>query len=301
MRRKHYYSIINPDWQALFLKKLKEKKNQKKQLEIILESGENTKMIIDTHAHYDDQAFEADRDKVLNGLKQNGVEKVVNAAASMDSSRRTLELIGTYDFVYGMLGVHPDEVGNLTEADMEFIKENAANPKIVAIGEIGLDYHWNVESKDVQKHWFLRQIETAREVGLPICVHSRDAAADTLTVLKEGKAAEAGGVIHCYSYSAELAREYLAMGFYFGIGGVLTFKNARKCKEVVDMLPLERILLETDAPYLAPEPYRGKRNESDYLIYVVKEIARIKGVLEEEVIEQTTRNAYALYQKLKSD
>lgn len=258
-------------------------------------------MIIDTHAHYDDQAFEEDRAAVLNGLKKNGVEKVVNAAASMDSSRHTLRLVEEYGFVYGMLGVHPDDVGKLTEADMDFIRLHAAHPKIVAIGEIGLDYHWNVESKELQKHWFLRQIEIAREVGLPICVHSRDAAADTLAILREGKAEEAGGVIHCYSYSAELAREYLSMGFYFGIGGVVTFKNGRKCKETVDALPMERILLETDAPYLAPEPYRGKRNESGYLAYVAREIARIKGVSEEEVIEQTTKNAYTLYKKLKSD
>lgn len=255
-------------------------------------------MIIDTHAHYDDRAFEEDRAQVLNGLIEKGVEKVVNAAASMDGCRRTLKLIKEYDFVYGMLGVHPDDVGELTGADMDFIKENAAEPKIVAIGEIGLDYHWNVESKEVQKKWFLRQIEVAREVGLPICVHSRDAAADTLAVLKEGKAQEAGGVIHCYSYSAELAKEYLSMGFYFGIGGVVTFKNGRKCKETVEMLPMDRIILETDAPYLAPEPYRGKRNESGYLSYVAKEIASIKGVTEAEVIERTAENARRLYGKL---
>lgn len=258
-------------------------------------------MIIDTHAHYDDRAFEEDRAQVLNGLIKEGVEKVVNAAASMDGCRRTLELVKEYDFVYGMLGVHPDDVGELTEADMDFIKANAADPKIVAIGEIGLDYHWNVESKEVQKHWFLRQIEVAKEVGLPICVHSRDAAADTLAALREGKAEEAGGVIHCYSYSAELAKEYLSMGFYFGIGGVVTFKNGRKCKEVVDMLPMDRIILETDAPYLAPEPYRGKRNESGYLSYVAKEIALIKGISEEEVINRTTENALRLYEKLKND
>lgn len=258
-------------------------------------------MIIDTHAHYDDQAFDEDRARVLKGLADKGIEKVINASASMEGCRRTLKLIKEYDFVYGMLGVHPDDVGELTESDIDFIKENAADPKIVAIGEIGLDYHWNVESKEVQKHWFLSQIEAAKEVGLPICVHSRDAAADTLAVLREGKAEETGGVIHCYSYGAELAKEYLSMGFYFGIGGVVTFKNGRKCKEVVDMLPMDRIILETDAPYLSPEPYRGKRNESAYLTYVAKEIALIKGISEEEVIERTTENALRLYKKLKRD
>lgn len=255
-------------------------------------------MIIDTHAHYDDEDFEKDRDQVLKGLHAGGVEKVINAAASMAGCRRTLQLIAKYDFVYGMLGVHPDDVGELTEADMDFIRANAADPGIVAIGEIGLDYHWNVVPKEVQKHWFIRQIELAKELGLPICVHSRDAAADTLDVMREAKAEEAGGVIHCYSYSAELAKEYLSMGFYFGIGGVVTFKNGRKCKEVVDMLPMDRIVLETDAPYLAPEPYRGRRNESRYLSYVAEEIASIKGITAEEVISKTTENAYRLYTKL---
>lgn len=257
-------------------------------------------MIIDTHAHYDDEAFEEDRDIVLKTLCHKGVEKVINAAASMEGCRRTLRLTERYKQVYGMLGVHPDEVGELAEKDMAYIKENAENPKIVAIGEIGLDYHWNVAPKEVQKLWFLRQIEIAKETGLPICVHSRDAAADTLAVLKEGHAEEVGGVIHCYSYSADFAKEYLSMGFYFGIGGVVTFKNGRKCKETVEMLPMDRILLETDAPYLAPEPFRGKRNESSYLAYVVKTIAEIKGISEEEVTSATEENANRLYPKLKN-
>ena len=255
-------------------------------------------MIIDTHAHYDDKAFNDDRHEALTSLYEKGVEKVINAAASMRGCKRTLDLCKQYDFVYGMLGVHPDDVGELTEADMDFIKEHAANPKIVAIGEIGLDYHWDVAPHDVQKHWFLRQIQIARETGLPICVHSRDAAADTLAALREAKADEVGGVIHCYSYSAEIAKEYLAMGFYIGIGGVVTFKNGRKAKEVVDMLPMDRLLLETDAPYLAPEPFRGKRNESSYLSYVAATIAEIKRLTPDEVIRQTTRNAHALYTKL---
>ncbi len=257
-------------------------------------------MIIDTHAHYDDEAFEQDRDKILMELPQKGVEKVINAAASVTGCRRTLTLTEQYSMVYGMLGIHPDEVGELTERDMEFIAKHAADPKIVAIGEIGLDYHWNVAPKEVQKHWFLRQIEVAREAKLPICVHSRDAAADTLAVLKEGHGEDVGGVIHCYSYSAELAKEYLSMGFYFGIGGVVTFKNARKCKEVVEMLPMDKIILETDAPYLAPEPFRGKRNESSYLSYVAKEIAGIKGITPEEAILKTRENAYSLYKKLQN-
>lgn len=257
-------------------------------------------MIVDTHAHYDDEAFEKDRDRILKELPQKGVEKVINAAASMTGCWRTLTLTEQYGMVYGMLGIHPDEVGELTERDMDFIAKKAANPKIVAIGEIGLDYHWNVAPKEIQKHWFLRQIEVAREVRLPICVHSRDAAADTLAVLQEGHGEDVGGVIHCYSYSAELAKEYLSMGFYFGIGGVVTFKNGRKCKEVVELLPMDKIILETDAPYLAPEPFRGKRNESAYLSYVAETIAAIKGITAEEVISKTRENAYSLYKKLEN-
>lgn len=256
-------------------------------------------MIIDTHAHYDDEDFDVDRDEALFGLKDRGVEIVINAAASMDGCRRTLEMIEKYPFMYGMQGVHPDDVGDLTEADIEFMEKHASNPKIVAIGEIGLDYHWDIAPRDVQKYWFKRQMELAKKVKLPICVHSRDAAADTLTIMQESKAEEIGGVIHCYSYSPELAKEFLKMGFYFGIGGVVTFKNGRKCKETVDMLPMDKIILETDAPYLAPEPFRGKRNESFYLSYVAKMIAEIKGLSEQEVIDITNKNARELYTKIK--
>lgn len=254
--------------------------------------------MIDTHAHYDDEAFREDREIVLNGLKEKDVEIVINAAASMEGCKRTLALTETFHHVYGMLGVHPDDVGDLTEADLDFIKQHASEKKIVAIGEIGLDYHWDIADRKIQKHWFLRQMELAREVGLPICVHSRDAAADTLSVMQEADAKSIGGVIHCYSYSPELAKEYLKMGFYFGIGGVVTFKNGRKCKETVAMLPIEKILLETDAPYLAPEPFRGKRNDSSLLSYVAETIAAIKGMTKEEVILATNKNARLLYKKL---
>lgn len=257
-------------------------------------------MIIDTHAHYDDKAFDEDREELFSRFPENGLEKGVEASATVESLERTLQLTKQYPVVYGMLGIHPDEVGALTKEHMDWMRIHAADPKIVAIGEIGLDYHWNVESKEVQKHWFKEQISLAKEVGLPICVHSRDAAEDTLTLIKEENAAEAGGVIHCFSYGTEIAKEYLSLGFYFGIGGVVTFKNGRKCKEVVEMLPLDRIVLETDAPYLAPEPYRGKRNESAYLSYVAKEIAAIKGLTQEQVIEATRENAYRVYPKLKN-
>lgn len=286
LRRKCYYSIINAGWQEFFEKIFLK-------AEIMKDA-----MIIDTHAHYDDEAFDEDRTEILEGMKEQGVGTIINAAASMDGCRRTLELTGKFPIVFGMLGVHPDDVGNLTEADMDFIKKNAAEKKIVAIGEIGLDYHWDIADRKIQKHWFIRQMEVAREAGLPICVHSRDAAEDTLMAMKEAHAENIGGVIHCYSYSREFAREFLDMGFYFGIGGVVTFKNGRKCKETVEMLPMDKIILETDAPYLAPEPFRGRRNNSAYLSYVAEKIAEIKGISKQEVIEKTSHNACTLYKKL---
>ena len=165
----------------------------------------------------------------------------------------------------------------------------------MAVGEIGLDYYWDEPERDIQKHWFVRQLDLAREVGLPVVIHSRDAAKDTLDIMKEQKAGDMGGVIHCFSYGVELAREYLNMGFYLGIGGVVTFKNAKKLKEVVEYMPMERMVLETDCPYLAPEPFRGKRNSSLYLPYVVKAVSEIKGISQEEVMAKTCDNARKMY------
>lgn len=252
-------------------------------------------MIFDTHAHYDDEAFDADRNELLAGMEESGIEAVVNIGASLQSSKNTLELIKKWPHVYGAVGVHPSEVEELDEGQMKWLKEAAAVDKVVAIGEIGLDYHWDTPARDLQKVWFVRQLELAREVRLPIVIHSRDAAQDTLELMKAVHAEETGGVIHCFSYGVELAREYLNMGFFLGIGGVLTFKNARKLKEVAAFAPLERLVLETDCPYLAPEPYRGKRNSSYYLGKVVNALAQIKGVTPEEVIAVTNRNAKALY------
>lgn len=253
-------------------------------------------MIIDTHAHYDDKAFEEDRDALLRSLPENGIGLVVNIGSSMETSRTTLELTKKYPHVYGALGVHPSDTAPLTEADMQWLKENLQKPKIVAVGEIGLDYYWDTPDRAVQKKWFVRQIALAKEVKKPLVIHSRDAAADTLDIMKAEQARDAGGIIHCFSYGTELAREYLNMGFYIGVGGVVTFQNAKKLKEVVAFTPLERIVLETDCPYLAPVPNRGKRNSSLNLPYVVKEIAKIKQVSEEEVIRMTSANAHAVYQ-----
>ena len=178
---------------------------------------------------------------------------------------------------------------------MEQLRQWSQDKKIVAIGEIGLDYHYDEPSPDLQRHWFARQIRLAKEVGLPIVVHSRDAAQDTIDLMTAEHAGEVGGVIHCYSYTKETARTFLNMGFYFGIGGVLTFKNSRKLKEAVDYLPLDRLVVETDCPYLAPEPFRGKRNQSDYISYVLNTLAELKGISRGEAEQATYENAHRLY------
>lgn len=252
-------------------------------------------MIFDTHAHYDDDAFDDDREELLSSLKSAGVGIVVNSGASLDGCRRTIELTEKYPFIYGTLGVHPDEVGELNEETFFWLKEQLMRPKIVAVGEIGLDYYWDKEKREIQKEWFVRQLRLAKELKKPVVIHSREAAADTMEILKAEVSDEISYEMHCYSYSPEMAAEYLKMGFYLGIGGVLTFKNAKKLKEVVEMAPIERLLLETDCPYLAPVPNRGKRNDSTNIHYVAEELARLKGMTPEEVIRITEENARRFY------
>lgn len=252
-------------------------------------------MIFDTHAHYDDEAFNEDREAVIKSLAAAGVETVVNIGASMASSETTLELTRNYPFIYGTAGVHPSETAELDEEKFQRLKEIVREPKIVAVGEIGLDYYWEKPAHDIQKNWFERQLELAREVNLPVVTHSREAAKDTLEIMKAAKAGDMGGVIHCFSYGKDMAREYLDMGFFLGIGGVLTFKNAKKLREVVEYAPMAQLVLETDSPYMAPEPNRGKRNTSANLPYVVNMMAEIKGLSPEDVIAATEKNARRLY------
>lgn len=251
-------------------------------------------MIFDTHAHYDDEAFDEDREALLNSMKEGGVGRIVNIGANMETSRRTVELTGQYDFMYGAVGVHPSDTGDMTQDDIETLRRWSGEPKILAIGEIGLDYHYPEPSRETQKNWFIRQLMLAREENLPVVIHSRDAAADTLEILKEyGRGL--GGVIHCFSYTKEMAAEYVKLGYYIGIGGVVTFKNARKLAEAVEVIPLERLVLETDCPYLSPEPYRGTRNSSLNLTYVAQTLAQLKGVSYDEIIKQTEQNAQEMY------
>ncbi len=252
-------------------------------------------MIFDSHAHYDSEQFNEDREELLLSMEENGVGTIVNSGANWDSVTGVVELAQKYPFVYAAVGMHPDEVGDLNEERFEYLKSQCQKEKVVAVGEIGLDYYWDNESHDVQKKWFIKQLELARELDLPVIIHSRDAAADTLEIMKEyGQGLR--GVIHCFSYSIELAREYVKMGFYIGIGGVVTFKNGRKLKEIAAEIPLDKILLETDCPYLAPVPFRGKRNSSIYISYVAQEIANLKGISYEEVVAQTEKNGKELFQ-----
>ena len=251
-------------------------------------------MIFDTHAHYDDEQFDEDRSELLNSMKEGGVGTIVNVSASVDSWTDILKLSEEYPFVYGAIGVHPDHAGDLNEVNFAYMEKLLEKDKVVAVGEIGLDYYWDKEGHDVQIKWFKRQLDLAVKYNLPVIIHSREAAADTFEIMKE-YASKVTGVIHCYSYSPEQAKEYIKMGFYIGIGGVVTFKNAKKLKEVVDVIPLDKIVLETDCPYLSPEPNRGKRNSSLNLAYVADQISKIKGVTYEEVINITEANAKKMY------
>ncbi len=251
-------------------------------------------MIFDTHAHYDDKQFDHDRDTLLRGMQSAGIGTIVNASAAVQSWEPVLELTRKYPFVYGMIGVHPDEVGALDEETFARMETLLREEKIVAVGEIGLDYYWDNESHDTQKLWFIRQLQLARSHGLPVNIHSREAAADTMEILKAyGQGMDA--IVHCYSYSRGMAEEYVKMGYLIGIGGVVTFKNAKKLKEVVQAVPLSSIVLETDCPYLSPEPNRGKRNSSLNLPYVAQAIADLKGVEAGEVVRVTEETAKAFY------
>lgn len=252
-------------------------------------------MIFESHAHYDDEAFDTDREELLTSLAEHGIGTVINIGASLAGSEMTVKLSGQYSFIYGAVGVHPSEVAELTEEGIARLRNLCGYEKVVAVGEIGLDYHYPEPAVSLQKEWFERQLELAREVKLPVIIHSREAAKDTLDIMQAHRAEEIGGVVHCFSYTKEMAREYLNMDFYFGIGGVITFKNAKKLKEAVQYIPMDRILLETDSPYLSPEPHRGERNSSLNLSYVVSAISELKGISCEEVEESTERNAKKLF------
>ena len=255
-------------------------------------------MIFDTHAHYDDEAFDEDRDQLLSSMKDGGVGCIVNVCASAGGFDGTLKLMEAYPFVYGAVGVHPDDAEIMTQDTLDEIRRFSHMEKMVAIGEIGLDYYWHKEESEHQRQqeMFRAQMDIAREEKLPFMIHSRDAADDTLNIVRDYmKKDMSGGIIHCFSYSPEIAAEYLKMGLYLGIGGVVTFKNAKKLKEVVAMAPLSQIVLETDCPYMSPEPFRGKRNDPGKLYRMAERLAEIRGISVEEVRAATMENGKRLY------
>ena len=247
-------------------------------------------MYFDTHAHLDDFKFREDQDQVIARAREAGLELIVNVGYNVASARRTVQLTKEYDFIYGTVGMHPHDAKDLDGDSLRELRKLAAEPKIVAIGEIGLDYYYDHSPRDVQQRVFRRMIDLAREVKLPIVIHDRDAHEDIFRILKEEDAAEVGGIFHCYSGSWPLAKEAVEMGFYISIAGPVTFHNAKKVVEVVKEVPLEWLLIETDSPYLAPVPYRGKRNELAYMVKVAEMIAQIKGLDVEKVARVTTEN-----------
>ena len=256
--------------------------------------------IFDTHAHYDDDAFNEDREQLLAALPGQGIARVVDVGASLASCRKVLELMEQYDYIYGAIGVHPSETAELTEESYSWLKEQCQKEKCLAVGEIGLDYYWDKEPEiqAKQRYWFVRQLALAQQADLPVIIHSRDAAEDTMQIMEKAYEDGIKGVIHCYSYSPEMAQEYVKMGYFIGVGGVVTFKNAKKLVKTVEIIPLSSIVLETDCPYMAPEPHRGTRNDSRNIPYVIAKIAEIKGVSVEEVEQTTRENAFALFTKV---
>lgn len=246
-------------------------------------------MIFDSHAHYDDEAFNEDREKVIQGLNDKGVIGVLNCGASLEGARMSVELSSKYDFIYSAVGIHPEHADIVNEEIIEELRNLAQSPKVRAIGEIGLDYYYEENPpREIQKVAFKLQMELAKELKLPVVIHDRDAHKDTLDILKEFP--EVTGVVHCFSGSVEFAKECLNLGYYIGFTGVITFKNAKKIAEVAKEVPMDRILVETDCPYMAPVPHRGKRNQSDYIQYIIEKISEIKGKTIEEIEDVTTLN-----------
>lgn len=252
-------------------------------------------MLFDTHVHLNDDQYDEDLQEVIERAQDNGIEKMVVVGFDEKTIKRAMDLIDTYDFLYAAIGWHPVDAIDLTDDYLKWIEELAAHPKVVAIGEIGLDYHWDKSPKDIQKQVFRRQIQLAKKLKMPIIIHNREATEDVVQILKEEHAEEVGGIMHCFSGSVETAEICLDMNFYISLGGPVTFKNAVKPKEVAKAVPLDRLLIETDCPYLAPHPYRGKRNEPAYVKLVAEQIAELREIELEELAEATTRNAKKLF------
>lgn len=250
-------------------------------------------MYFESHAHYDDKRFREDREELLELLPSCGIDYVVNVGCDLKSSQNSLRLAKKYPYVYAAVGVHPHEVGDMSSQTIEQLRKLSTEQKVVAIGEIGLDYYYDFHPRELQRFWFRQQLRLAEEVDLPVIIHSRDAAQETFDIIEASPVRR--GVIHCYSGAWQMAQDYVDMGFYIGVGGVVTFSNAKKLHEVVEKIPLERILIETDCPYLAPNPNRGKRNDSRNLQYVVEKIAQMKQMSTDDVAKITADNAKSLF------
>lgn len=253
-------------------------------------------MLFDTHVHLNAEQFEEDVEEAIQRAKEAGVSRMVVVGFDRPTITRAMELVEQHEALYAAVGWHPVDAIDMKDEDLAWIEELASHPKVVALGEMGLDYHWDKSPKDVQKDVFRRQIRLAKKVKLPIVIHNRDATQDIVDILKEEEAADVGGIMHCFSGSAETALECVKMNFYISLGGPVTFKNAKKPKEVAHAVPLDKLLIETDCPYLAPHPYRGKRNEPAYVKLVAEEIAALKNISYQEVAEATMRNANRLFQ-----
>lgn len=252
---------------------------------------------IDSHAHYDDEAFDSDRDEVLVRVHEGGVKYIINMGCNMERSRFSVEYANKFPFIYAAVGIHPEDVDKAPADYLSQLRELAADPKVVAIGEIGLDYHYDGYDADLQKKIFEEQLDLAQELDLPVVIHSRDATEDTLNILR--KRGKVNGVMHCFSGSAETAKQMLELGLHISFTGVLTFKNAKKAIGALGVVPMNKLLLETDCPYMAPEPNRGKRCDSSMIVHVIDKIAAEKGVVPEEVAQQTIENTVKLFYRIK--
>lgn len=252
-------------------------------------------MLFDTHTHLNAEQYEEDLEEVIERALNSGVSKMMVVGFDRPTIEKAMELIEVYDFLYASVGWHPVDAIDMKEEDLTWIEELSKHPKVVAIGEIGLDYHWDKSPKEIQQEILRKQIRLARKQNLPIIIHNREATEDIMNILKEEKASEVGGIMHCYGGSVETALQCIKMNFYISLGGTVTFKNAKKPKEVAKAISLDHLLIETDCPYLAPHPYRGKRNEPSYVKLVAEQIAELKGVTYEEVAQKTMENAIKLF------
>jgi TatD DNase family protein len=250
--------------------------------------------LFDSHAHLDDERFNEDREAIIQGLKARGVQYVMNAGASLNSSKRGLELAKQHDFIYASVGVHPHDAETMTEATIDELAQLSTHEKVKAIGEIGLDYYYDHSPRNIQQQWFERQIQLAIDLKMPIILHDRDAHGDMLDMLRKYKG-HVTGVMHCYSGSVEMAKEILDLGYMIAFGGVITFKNGQRAQKAANIVPMDKLLIETDAPYLTPEPHRGKRNDPGYVLHVAEKLAESKGQSFEALATQTCGNAKQLF------